>query len=100
MMSGLLWLLVVFERQESESESLAGLTEINTSLLPTGGFSWDDSSSSAGTHTDKRLVSFLSFEPSLSSAFKPVRDKFTTARHLKACLNSRREAIRERKTGK
>lgn len=50
MMSGLLWLLVVFEGQESESESLAKLTEITTSLLPTGGFSWDDSSSSAGTN--------------------------------------------------
>lgn len=50
-MSGLLWLLVVFEGQESESESLAGMTEINTSLVMTGGFSWDDSSSSAGVQT-------------------------------------------------
>lgn len=50
-MSGLLWLLVVFEGQESESESLAGMTEINTSLVMTAGFSWDDSSSSAGVQT-------------------------------------------------
>lgn len=48
-MSGLLWLLVVFEGQESESESLARLTETTTSLLP-GGFSWDESRSSAGTN--------------------------------------------------
>lgn len=53
-MSGLLWLLVVFEGQESESESLAGLTEINTSLLMTAGFSWGDSSSSAGTQSIKK----------------------------------------------
>lgn len=48
--SGLLWLLVVFEGQESESESLARLTETTTSLLPIGGFSWDDSSSSTETN--------------------------------------------------
>lgn len=50
MMSGLLWLLVVFEGQESESESFARLTEITTSLLPSGGFSWDESSSSVRTN--------------------------------------------------
>lgn len=49
-MSGLLWLLVVFEAQESESESFARLTETTTSLLP-GGFSWGDSRSSAGTNS-------------------------------------------------
>lgn len=50
MMSGLLWLLVVFEGQESESESFARLTEITTSLLPSGGFSRDESGSSVGTN--------------------------------------------------
>lgn len=49
-MSGLLWLLVVFEGQESESESLARLTETTTSLFPIGGFSWEDRSSSMGTN--------------------------------------------------
>lgn len=52
MMSGLLWLLVVFEGQESESESLARVTETTTSLVPTGGFSWDDSSSSVNKRED------------------------------------------------
>lgn len=52
MMSGLLWLLVVLEGQESESESLARLTETTTSLLPIGGFSWGDSSSSTGTNRE------------------------------------------------
>lgn len=56
MMSGLLWLLVVFEGHESESESLARLTETTTSLLPTGGFSWDDSSSSARTNREMNMV--------------------------------------------
>ncbi len=56
MMSGLLWLLVVFEGHESESESLARLTETTTSLLPTGGFSWDDNSSSTGTNREIRSV--------------------------------------------
>ena len=55
MMSGLLWLLVVFEGQESESESLGRLTEITTSLLLTGGFSCDDSSSSAGTNREMEM---------------------------------------------
>lgn len=50
MISGLLWLLVVLEGQESESESLARLTEITTSLVPSDGFSWDESSSSAETN--------------------------------------------------
>lgn len=39
MISGLLWLLVTFDGLESESESLARLTEITTSLLLIGGFS-------------------------------------------------------------
>lgn len=52
MMSGLLWLLVVFDGQESESESLVRLTETTTSLPPIGGFSWADSSSSIGTHRE------------------------------------------------
>lgn len=54
-MSGLLWLLVVFEGQESESESLARLTETTTSLL-TGGFSWDGSRSSTGTNREVDTV--------------------------------------------
>lgn len=56
MMSGLLWLLVVLEGQESESDSLGKLTETTTSLLLTGGFSWDDSSSSTGTNGETDTV--------------------------------------------
>lgn len=47
MMIGLLWLLVVFEGQESES--VCTLTEIITSLFPLGGFSLDESRSSMET---------------------------------------------------
>lgn len=44
-------MLVVFEGQESESESLASLTDITTwLLLLAGGFSLDSSSSSDGTN--------------------------------------------------
>lgn len=39
-------MLVTFDGLESESESLARLTEITTSLLLIGGFSWEDSKSS------------------------------------------------------
>lgn len=52
-MSGLLWLLVVFEGQESESESFGRFTETTTSLPPPGGFSFEDISSSAGTRAQK-----------------------------------------------
>ncbi|TNN28331.1 hypothetical protein EYF80_061521 [Liparis tanakae] len=48
-MSGLLWLLVVFDGQESESDSLVRMTETTTSFSPPGGFSWGDTISSDGT---------------------------------------------------
>jgi len=50
-MSGLLWLLVIFEGQ-SDSGSLERLTVTTISLLSTGGFSWDDTSSSTGTNRE------------------------------------------------
>lgn len=56
MMSGLLWLLCVFDGQESESESFAGLTEIRTSLLSFGGFSLGDNRSSAAATGKKKIV--------------------------------------------
>lgn len=55
MMIGLLWLLVVFEGQDSES--VCTLTEIITSLLPHGGFSLDESRSSMGTKHNFGLCS-------------------------------------------
>lgn len=51
MISGLLWLLGTLEGLESESESLATLTEITTSLLLIGGFSWEDIRSSGRDRT-------------------------------------------------
>lgn len=70
MISGLLWLLGTLEGLESESESLATLTEITTSLLLIGGFSWEDIRSSGRDRT-RDTFSYAAHVEDLASRVGP-----------------------------